>query len=159
MAHAVRLVATHKGVGRKFSRKGLQGRALTPSHFSNSGGGAQSRFLVASMVRRKAFFGPGAMALPCLCLPTTMVKHYVRTAVNRAYSMRGEATSLIESFSSSHTVRCQASLKLLENVPLACWMRGGHCKMLLKPLGAVKDSAIATASSGRRLDKRPTSKR
>ena len=39
MAHAVRLVATHKGVGRKFSRKGLQGRALTPSHFSNSGGG------------------------------------------------------------------------------------------------------------------------
>ena len=60
----------YKGVARNFSRGGL------PSHFSIfRGGGAQPRFLVASMVKMKEFSGQGGHGPPCLCLPTPLVDY------------------------------------------------------------------------------------
>ena len=52
-----------KGVGRNFSRGGLQGRA--PQPFFNFQG-AQPRFLVASMVKMKEFSGQGGGPWPPL---------------------------------------------------------------------------------------------
>ena len=59
-----------KGIGRNFSRGGL------PAIFQiqEGGGGAQPRFSIASMVKMKEFSGQGGMALPCLCLPTPMLR-------------------------------------------------------------------------------------
>ena len=57
----------------------FQGRALggsrggLPSHFFKfQGGGAQPRFLVASMAKMKEFRGQGWPCPPCLCLPTPL---------------------------------------------------------------------------------------
>ena len=56
----------------KFSSGGGGG-----GNFSNSRGGAQPRFLVASMVKVKEFLYNGAMALPCQWLPTTMLLTFI----------------------------------------------------------------------------------
>ena len=50
-----------KGVGRNFSRGGLSGAPGegSPAIFQFPGGGAQPRFLVASMVKMKEFSGQG----------------------------------------------------------------------------------------------------
>ena len=52
-----------KGVGRNFSRGGLSGAPGEGSQpFFNFQGGAQPRFLVASMVKIKEFHGEGGIA-------------------------------------------------------------------------------------------------
>ena len=69
------LLGVHgKGVGRNFSRGGLSGAPGegSPAIFQFPGG-AQPRFLGASMVKMKEFSGQGGHGLPCLCLPTSLV--------------------------------------------------------------------------------------